>query len=71
MLPIMADQELELRSWLVAFAKQRPRYGYRRACAIASKKGFIVNRKRVQRIGREEGLKSDPQSNKEEPDRLL
>ncbi len=46
---VMADQELELRSWLVAFAKKRPRYGYRRAHAIAKKEGFIVNRKRVQR----------------------
>ncbi len=55
-LPIIVDQELELRCWLVAFAKQRPRYGYRRAHAIASKKGFIVSRKRVQRIWREEGL---------------
>ncbi len=53
----MADQELELRAWLVAFAKKRPRYGYRRAHAIAKKEGFIVNRKRVQRIWREEGLK--------------
>ncbi len=49
-LPIIVDQELELRSWLVAFAKQRPRYGYHRACAIAKKECFVVNRKRVQRI---------------------
>ncbi len=67
----MADQELELRCWLVLFAKQRPRYGYRRACAIAKKEGFIVNRKRVQSIWREEGLNSDPENNQEEPDRLL
>jgi len=51
-LPVMADQELELRSWLAEFAKKRPRYGYRRAHAIAKKEGFIVNRKRVQRIWR-------------------
>ncbi len=70
-LPIIVDQELELRYWLVLFAKQRPRYGYRRACAIASKKGFIVNRKRVQRILMRGRPKSDPQSNQEEPDRLL
>ncbi len=31
----------------------------------------MVNRKRVQRIWREAGLKSDPHSNTEEPDRLL
>ncbi len=43
----MADRELEFRSWLVAFAEQRPRYGYRRACAIVSKKGIMVNRRRV------------------------
>jgi len=53
----MADAEKELRSWLVAFARKRPRFGYRRAHAIARKNGFNVNRKRVQRIWREEGLK--------------
>ncbi len=31
----------------------------------------MVNHKRVQRIWWEEGLKSDPKSNTEEPDRLL
>jgi len=55
--PVMADAEKELRSWLVAFARKRPRFGYRRAHAIARKNGFNVNRKRVQRIWREEGLK--------------
>lgn len=55
--PVMADEERELRVWLVAFAKKRPRFGYRRAHAIAKKNGFRVNRKRVQRIWREEGLK--------------
>lgn len=53
----MTDREKELRAWLVAFAKKRPRFGYRRAHAIARKNGFAVNRKKVQRIWREEGLK--------------
>ena len=53
----MADQEKELRSWLVEFSKKRPRFGYKRAHAIANKNGFRVNRKRVQRLWREEGLK--------------
>lgn len=53
----MPDEELELRAWLVAFAEKKPRYGYKRAHAIAIKSGFKVNRKRVQRIWREEGLK--------------
>ena len=53
----MGDDELELRRWLVNFAKNRPRFGYKRGHAIARKSGFRVNRKRVQRIWREEGLK--------------
>lgn len=53
----MRDEETELRSWLVSFAKKRPRYGYRRAHAILGKEGWKVNRKRVQRLWREEGLK--------------
>ena len=53
----MADAEKELRAWLVAFAEKRPRYGYKRAHAIAKKQGFKVNRKKVQRLWREEGLK--------------
>ena len=53
----MTDAEKELRAWLVAFARKRPRYGYKRAHAIAIKNGFRVNRKRVQRLWREEGLK--------------
>lgn len=55
--PQMRDEELELRAWLVAFAERRPRYGYKRAHAIANKNGFKVNRKGVQRLWREEGLK--------------
>lgn len=54
---IIGDEEKELRKWLVAFSKKRPRFGYRRAHAIARKNGFAVNRKKVQRIWREEGLK--------------
>lgn len=55
--PVMADTDRELRAWLVALARERPRFGYRRAHAIARKNGFRVNRKKVQRIWREEGLK--------------
>ena len=41
----------------MAFARKRPRFGYKRAHAIAKKQGFKVNRKRVQRLWRDEGLK--------------
>ncbi len=53
----MTDLEKELRTWLVEFSRKRPRYGYKRAHAIANKKEFRVNRKKVQRLWREEGLK--------------
>jgi transposase InsO family protein len=55
--PQITDSERELRTWLVEFSKKKPRYGYRRAHAIARKNGFAVNRKKIQRIWREEGLK--------------
>ena len=55
--PVMIDAEKELRTWLVEFSRKRPRFGYRRAHAIANKNGFRVNRKKVQRIWRQEGLK--------------
>lgn len=34
-----------------------PRYGYRRAWAQLRLEGWLVNRKRVQRLWREEGLR--------------
>lgn len=38
-----------------------PRFGYRRAWAVLQREGFAVNRKRVQRLWREEGLRVPPQ----------
>lgn len=55
--PVIADEEKKLRLFLVELSRKRPRFGYRRAHAIANKNGFRVNRKKVQRIWREEGLK--------------
>lgn len=55
--PPEIDPDRDLRRWLVAFAKKRPRYGFKRAHRIAVKEGFRVNRKKVRRIWREEGLK--------------
>ncbi len=39
------------------FSEKRPRWGYRRAHAILLGEGWCVNRKRVQRLWREEGLR--------------
>jgi putative transposase len=45
-----------LRERLRALAEQRPRFGYRRLHVMLRREGFAVNRKRVLRIYRLEGL---------------
>ena len=50
------DRNAELRVELVALARQKPRYGYRRLHALLSRRGHAVNVKRVYRIYVEEGL---------------
>lgn len=54
--PVTTDAEKEL-SLAGRLRQEAPRYGYKRAHAIAIKNGFRVNCKRVQRLWREEGLK--------------
>ena len=55
--PAEADPDGQLRRWLRAFAKRHPRWGYRRAHAVLVRDGRHVNRKKVQRLWREEGLR--------------
>jgi len=47
----------ELRTSLHAFSRGHPRWGYRRAWATLREEGWTVNRKRIQRLWREEGLR--------------
>lgn len=51
-----ADTDGPLREALVALARQKPRYGYRRLWAILTRRGWEVNVKRIYRLYREEGL---------------
>ena len=44
-----------LRGRLREISRERPRWGYRRAHATLRQEGWEVNRKRVQRLWREEG----------------
>jgi transposase InsO family protein len=44
--------------------RAQPRYGYRRIWALLRQEGWLVNRKRVQHIWREEGLRVPAQSPK-------
>lgn len=53
----VAQDDAALRSRLRRFSKDRPRWGYRRAHAALREEGWSVNRKRVQRMWREEGLR--------------
>jgi putative transposase len=42
---------------MVALSIENPRYGYRRVWALLGREGWAVNKKRVQRLWREAGLK--------------
>jgi len=46
-----------LRAELRVFSAAHPRWGYRRAWATLRGRGWSVNRKRIQRLWREEGLR--------------
>ena len=56
-LPARGRGDDALRTELHAFSRGHPRWGYRRAWAILREEGWGVNRKRVQRLWREEGLR--------------
>jgi putative transposase len=51
------DGEKELVSQMLELVKKHPRYGYRFVWALLREEGFKVNRKRVYRLWRQQGLK--------------
>ena len=56
-MPQTATDEAALTADIIALAKQYGRYGYRRITALLRTAGWVVNKKRVERIWRREGLK--------------
>ncbi len=44
----VTDPDRALREWLRAWAKDHPRYGYRRAYHDARAEGWVVNHKKIQ-----------------------
>jgi putative transposase len=62
--PAVGDPDQELRSTLRTFARRHPRWGYRRAHAVLCREGHRLNRKKVQRLWREEGLRVPPRRRK-------
>jgi transposase InsO family protein len=62
--PEGGDPDRDLRAWLCRFARDHQRWGYRRAHAVLIREGHQVNRKKVQRLWREEGLRVPPKRRK-------
>jgi putative transposase len=55
-------EEALLRERLRLLARRHPRYGYRRIHALLRREGWLCNRKRVQRLWRDEGLRLPPRA---------
>ena len=56
-IPKLPEDEAALTADIIALATQYGRYGYRRITALLREAGWLVNKKRVERIWRREGLK--------------
>jgi putative transposase len=55
--PQTSDEQHRLTKRVLELADQHPRYGYRRVTVILRREGWRVNKKRIHRIWRAEGLK--------------
>jgi transposase InsO family protein len=53
----MPDEEDKLRRRLRAIARAHPRWGWKTAHSILRREGWVINRKRTQRLWRDEGLR--------------
>ena len=56
----LVPDEALLRQRLRLLARRHPRYGYRRIHVLLRREGWACNRKRVQRLWRDEGLRLPP-----------
>ena len=55
--PLVDGDDAGLRAALRQISRERPRWGYRRAHQLLLEQGWQLNRKRTQRLWREEGLR--------------
>lgn len=62
--PVVAGDDHALRAELRELSRDRPRRGYRWAHHELRQRGWHVNRKRVQRLWRQEGLRVPPRARK-------
>ena len=63
--PIPSELELKLVKRMNELAARHPRYGYRRVWALLRSEGFLVNRKRIERLWRLEGHRVPARRTKE------
>jgi len=54
---LTAEDDAALRTELRSISRRRPRWGYRRAHQLLLDQEWMINRKRTQRLWREEGLR--------------
>ena len=64
--PIVKTDEGRLVERMLALVRAHPRYGYRRIWALLKREGWMVNRKRVHRLWRREGLKVPQKARKKD-----
>ncbi len=57
-------EEDKLRRRLRAIARRHPRWGWKMAHRLLRREGWVVNRKRIRRLWRDEGLRRPPQCHK-------
>lgn len=55
--PLRRDRDDALRARLRELSREHPRWGYRRAWVSLREEGWTANRKKIQRLWREEGLR--------------
>lgn len=65
--PIRGKDDTRLRERLLALAAERRRFGYRRLHVLLRREGWQVNRKRIERLYREERLKLRRRTKKRVP----
>jgi len=61
-----ADDEPALIKRILALVGLHPRYGYRRICVLLRREGWHVNRKRIWRLWKKEGLKVPQKKHKKQ-----
>ncbi|MBC7742539.1 MAG: transposase [Bdellovibrionaceae bacterium] len=54
---LLTNDEVKIRNRVIELARKYGRYGYKRISALLWQEGYIVNKKRVEIIWREEELK--------------